>query len=159
MPTHNAANAAYNAQVSPNATLHPTFKLQLISPEQIEHQRPEEKVVLPAARGEMMVLAKHAPELVALNMGVVRCLHATGEEDAFFIEGGFADIGPNHVTILTPHAKPLHHIEAEPLQEEILRLQDELPNLADDQISQLKAQTRLNLLLAQLKAVETYKTV
>jgi F-type H+-transporting ATPase subunit epsilon len=154
---HNAANAAHNAQVSPNATLHPTFKLQLITPAQIEHQRPEEKVVLPAVNGQMMVLAKHAPELVALSMGVVRCVHATGDGDVFFIEGGFADIGPEHVTILTPNAKPLHHIEMEPLQEEIMRLQDELPKLADDQMSQLKIQQRLDVLLAQLKALEEYK--
>ena len=154
---HNAANAAHNAQVSPNATLHPTFRLQLISPAQIEHQRPEEKVVLPAVNGQMMVLAKHAPELIALNMGVVHCVHANGDGDVFFIEGGFADIGPEHVTILTPNAKPLHHIEMEPLQEEIMRLQDELPKLADDQISQLKIQQRLNVLLAQLKALEEYK--
>jgi F-type H+-transporting ATPase subunit epsilon len=154
---HNAANAAYNAQVSPNATLHPTFKLQLISPAQIEHQRPEEKVVLPAVNGQMMVLAKHAPELVALTMGVVRCVHATGDGDVFFIEGGFADIGPEHVTILTPNAKPLHHIEMEPLQEEIMGLQDELPKLADSEMSRFKTQQRLDVLLAQLKALEEYK--
>jgi len=60
-------------------------------------------VVLPAHDGQIGILRGRAPLLCKLGIGVVRLGHA-GQERRVFVDGGFAQVLDDHVTVLTPSA-------------------------------------------------------
>jgi F-type H+-transporting ATPase subunit epsilon len=84
-----------------------TFELELVSPEKLLLSRAVEMVIIPAAEGEMGVLAGHAPMIVALKGGVISVRDNGQETDRMFVRGGFADVGPTRVTILADDATPV----------------------------------------------------
>ena len=57
-------------------------------------------VVMPAFDGLVGVLKGRAPLLAKLGIGIVK-LTAGGEERKLFVDGGFAQVRANKVTILT----------------------------------------------------------
>jgi F-type H+-transporting ATPase subunit epsilon len=57
-------------------------------------------VVLPAHDGQIGVLQNRAALLCKLGIGVVRLGHA-GQERRVFVDGGFAQVRENNVTVLT----------------------------------------------------------
>ena len=60
-------------------------------------------VVVTAHDGQIGVLSKRAPLLCKLGIGVVR-LDVGGQERRLFVDGGFAQVRQNEVTVLTPAA-------------------------------------------------------
>jgi F-type H+-transporting ATPase subunit epsilon len=83
------------------------FQFELVSPEKLLLSRPVEMVVIPASEGEMGVLAGHAPMIVALRGGVISVREDGKETERLFVAGGFAEIGPERVTVLADEAVPL----------------------------------------------------
>lgn len=84
-----------------------SFQLELVSPEKLLLSRPVEMAVIPAAEGEMGVLAGHAPMIVALRGGVI-AVHEGGQvTERLFVAGGFAEVAQDRVTILADEATPL----------------------------------------------------
>jgi F-type H+-transporting ATPase subunit epsilon len=58
-------------------------------------------VLLPVHDGLMGVLRNHAPMLCKLGLGIMQVKNIPDRDDAFFlIDGGFARISENHVTVL-----------------------------------------------------------
>ena len=84
-----------------------SFQLELVSPEKLLLSRPVEMVVIPAAEGEMGVLAGHAPMIVTLQGGTIRVMEGGRDTDRLFVAGGFAEVTPERVTILADEATPL----------------------------------------------------
>lgn len=84
-----------------------TFELELVSPEKLLLSRQVEMVIIPAAEGDMGVLAGHAPMIVALQGGVISVRDNGQETERMFVRGGFADVGPTRVTILADDATPV----------------------------------------------------
>lgn len=60
-------------------------------------------VVLPAYDGQIGVLKGRAPLLCKLGIGVVR-LETEGKQKRIFVDGGFAQVRDNSVTVLTAAA-------------------------------------------------------
>lgn len=84
-----------------------SFQLELVSPEKLLLSRLVDMAVIPAAEGEMGVLAGHAPMIVSLRGGVI-AVHEGGQvTERLFVAGGFAEVGPDRVTILADEATPL----------------------------------------------------
>lgn len=83
------------------------FQLELVSPEKLLLSRAVEMVVIPAAEGEMGVLAGHAPMIVTLRGGTIRVMEGGRDTDRLFVAGGFAEVTPERVTILADEATPL----------------------------------------------------
>lgn len=84
-----------------------TFQLELVSPERLLLSRAVDMVIIPAVEGEMGVLPGHAPMIVALSGGVISVRDQGRETERLFVRGGFADIGPDLVTILADDATPV----------------------------------------------------
>ncbi len=85
-----------------------TFDLELVSPERLVLSRAVEMVILPAAEGEMGVLAGHAPMIVALRGGTIRVRdRGDADTDSLFVAGGFAEVTPTRVTVLADEAVPV----------------------------------------------------
>jgi F-type H+-transporting ATPase subunit epsilon len=84
-----------------------TFQLELVSPEKLLLSRQVEMAVIPAAEGEMGVLAGHAPMIVTLRGGVIRVTENGQVTDRLFVAGGFAEITPERCTVLADEATPV----------------------------------------------------
>ena len=84
-----------------------SFQLELVSPEKLLLSRAVEMAVIPAAEGEMGVLAGHAPMIVALRGGVISVREGGKVTEQLFVAGGFAEVAADRVTILADEATPL----------------------------------------------------
>lgn len=59
-----------------------------------------DSVLIPAKEGDAEILPQHAPFMTALRVGVVEIKIANSENLKFLIDGGFADIALDQVTLL-----------------------------------------------------------
>ncbi|MCU0888449.1 MAG: F0F1 ATP synthase subunit epsilon [Rubritepida sp.] len=83
------------------------FQFELVSPEKLLLSRAVEMVVVPAAEGDLGVLAGHAPLIVTLRGGVISVREDGRETERLFVAGGFAEVGPERVTVLADEAVPV----------------------------------------------------
>ena len=82
-----------------------TFHCTVITPERPVLEREATFVAFPAFDGEMGVLPHRAPILAKLGAGELRVESPEGNAD-FFINGGFAQMVDDKLTLLTEEAKP-----------------------------------------------------
>jgi F-type H+-transporting ATPase subunit epsilon len=75
----------------------------LVSPERELFSGSVDQVDAPGAEGDFGVLANHAPFMTALKAGRIR-VHADGKVSEYEIDGGFADVTPEGLTILAENA-------------------------------------------------------
>jgi len=75
----------------------------LVSPERELYAGEVDQVDAPGAEGDFGVLANHAPFMTALREGEV-VVHNGGAVTRYRIEGGFADVTPEGLTILAESA-------------------------------------------------------
>ena len=75
----------------------------LVSPERELFSGDVDQVDAPGAEGDFGVLAGHVPFMTALKEGRVS-VHNNGAVVAYDIEGGFADVTPEGLTILAESA-------------------------------------------------------
>lgn len=64
-----------------------------------------ELVVAAGSEGDLGIAPGHTPLLTALAPGPVRVVKQGGEEEIFFVTGGFLEVQPNIVTILSDSAQ------------------------------------------------------
>jgi F-type H+-transporting ATPase subunit epsilon len=82
-----------------------TFHCTVITPERPVLERQATFVAFPAFDGEMGVLPHRAPILAKLGAGELRVESPEGDA-AFFINGGFAQMVDDRLTLLTEEARP-----------------------------------------------------
>ncbi len=75
----------------------------LVTPEREIYAGEVDQVVAPGVEGEFGVLAGHAPFMTVLKLGDVTVLIGA-EKHVYEIQGGFADVTPQGLTILAEHA-------------------------------------------------------
>src|SRR5256886_16336240 len=66
-------------------------------------------VVAPGSEGELGILPRHIPLLTPLAPGSVK-VRNEGEEQFFFVSGGFLEVRPDQVTVLADSAEPADDI-------------------------------------------------
>ena len=94
---------------------------QLITPEAAVLDTQASAVVVTAHDGEIGVLCGRAPLLCKLGIGELRVTTADGMQH-FFVDGGFAHVLDNEVTVLTPQAIPTEQLDAERAEQELGQL-------------------------------------
>lgn len=85
----------------------PTNKIlhcAVVTPERALLDEPADYVVLPMYDGELGVLPGRLPLIGRLGFGELR-LRRDGRVRRYFIDGGFAQVRANTVTVLTPRAQ------------------------------------------------------
>ncbi|EPT04534.1 hypothetical protein FOMPIDRAFT_1021792 [Fomitopsis schrenkii] len=91
------------------------IKLSLALPHQSIFKSAEVvQVNLPAATGDMGILANHVPTIEPLRAGVVEVLEQGNVSKKWFVSGGFATVHPNNtLTINVVEAAPLEDFSPE----------------------------------------------
>ena len=67
-------------------------------------------VVAPGVEGELGILPRHIPLLTTLKPGSVK-VRNEGEEQFFFVSGGFLEVRPDEVTVLADSAERAEDID------------------------------------------------
>ena len=89
-----------------------SIRFVVITPERQVLEQAVSSVVFTAHDGEMGVLTGRAPLVCELGIGQLR-YEVGGQSRRLFIDGGFAQVYQNAVTILTQQALPAEQINAE----------------------------------------------
>ncbi len=76
----------------------------LVSPERELFSGAVDQVDAPGSEGDFGVLAGHAPFMTALREGFVT-IHDGDRVHRYELQGGFADVTPDGLTILAEHAR------------------------------------------------------
>jgi F-type H+-transporting ATPase subunit epsilon len=77
------------------------LKFELVTPARLERSESVNMVTVPGAEGEFSVLEGHAPFMSTLRDGPVTIYaSAGGAPEVINVEGGFAEVGDNGLTIL-----------------------------------------------------------
>ena len=99
----------------------PIFRCSVITPEAAVLEAEVTSVVFPAHDGQIGVLRDRAPLLCKLGIGELRADTLDGLR-RYFIDGGFAQVFENRVTVLTKRALPADAITPDVVQkaEEVL---------------------------------------
>lgn len=89
-----------------------SFKCSVITPEGTVFDGDAEFVAIPAYDGELGILRDRAPLLAKLGAGELR-VETQGQRQSWFIEGGFAQVLDNVVSVLTQKAIAPDRIDVE----------------------------------------------
>ncbi|MBM3588222.1 MAG: ATP synthase F1 subunit epsilon [Alphaproteobacteria bacterium] len=116
-----------------------SFQLELVSPEKLLLSRAVEMAVIPAAEGEMGVLAGHAPMIVALRGGVISVREGGQVTEQLFVAGGFAEVAPDRVTILAEEATPLANLSKSEAQIRLKEAEEAMAVAANETLEKREA--------------------
>ena len=105
-----------------------TFHFELVSPEKIAFSGEADQVDVPGAEGDFGVFAGHAPLISLLRPGVVT-VHAGGEQTRLVVLGGFAEVGPDGLTLLADVATSIEDLDRAALQRQIAEMEERVKGM------------------------------
>lgn len=105
------------------------FNFELVSPERVLFSGDVSSVVVPAAEGEITVLANHAPFMSAVRPGVV----TVDGGKRLFVRGGFVDVSASGLTLLAEQAVAVEDIDREKLAADLKSAEDEMKSATSDE--------------------------
>lgn len=95
------------------------FSYSVVTPERVVAEGEARFVALPAWDGEIGVLRGRAPLLCKLDAGRLRIERADGESAVLFVDGGFAEVVGDRLTVLTESARRPEELEREAARAEL----------------------------------------
>jgi F-type H+-transporting ATPase subunit epsilon len=114
----------------------------IVSPEGELFSGEIEQLIADGGAGEVSITPRHAPLLATLKPGPLRLTLEGGEEQVFYASGGFLEVQPGSITVLTDlveRASDLDEAEAERAKE-----------LAEKELEGQKSDLDYSLAAAQL---------
>jgi F-type H+-transporting ATPase subunit epsilon len=118
----------------------------IVTPAKAVLDEPAESVVLPMFDGELGVLPGRASLIGRLGPGELR-LQQHGTARRLFVDGGFAQVRSDVVTVLTPRALPVDEIDPQAARQELTAAQAAVPKSAEEQDARRKAEDRARALI------------
>jgi F-type H+-transporting ATPase subunit epsilon len=130
-----------------------TIHVDVVSAEESIYSGDAEFVVLPGEMGELGIYPKHTPLLTQIKPGIVRIkVPGQAEEQIVYVQGGFLEVQPDVVTVLSDTAIRAHDLdEAKAL--EAKRLAEETIQNRTSKADIAMAEGELAGAVAQLAAI------
>lgn len=122
-----------------------TFKFELVSPERLLLSAEVEQVLVPGSEGDFTMLARHAPLLTSLRPGLLEIGFGGAERRRYFVRGGFAEVGPQSLTVLAETAVDLVELDKAVLDQAVKDAEEDLADAKEDAIRD-RAKTQLDQL-------------
>lgn len=130
-----------------------TIRVDVVSAEEQIFSGEAEFVVLPGVMGELGIYPRHTPLFTEIRPGAVRMKLPNQErEELVFVQGGYLEVQPHHITVLADtaiRAKDLDEaaaLEAKKAAEEAMQNKTSKEEIA-------QAEAELATALAQLEAI------
>lgn len=120
----------------------------LVSPEREVFNGEVDHVMVPGSEGEFGVSPHHAPVMAVVKPGALKIVDGASVRK-MFVNGGFADVTPEGLTVLAEDAVDLANVDPATLEQE---LKDAREDLGDANGDAVRIQTRRAL--ARLEAMK-----
>ena len=101
------------------------LKIEIVSPERLVLSEIVTSVTVPGTEGYFTVMDDHAPFMTTLRPGFIT-VNRNGQDEIFFVKGGFADVSPDGLTILAERSVPLTEFDHADLAAQIKAAEAEL---------------------------------
>ncbi|MFZ2031992.1 MAG: F0F1 ATP synthase subunit epsilon [Vitreimonas sp.] len=119
----------------------------LVSPERELFAGEVDHVVVPGSEGEFGVSPHHAPVMSVVRPGALRVFNDNVER-RIFVNGGFADVTPEGLTVLAEDAVDLADVDAAKLEQQIKDAQEDVRDANGDTV-----RSGAQLMLARLEGM------
>ncbi len=106
--------------------------LEVVTPQSAVVSEEAQIVVAPGSEGEFGALKGHTTFLTSLKVGTLKYKDANGKEKYLFINGGFAEVLPDKVTILAESAERRKNIDIQRATDAKTRAERRLASKAAD---------------------------
>ncbi len=133
-----------------------TVHCDIVSAEQEIFSGLVEMVVAAGAEGDIGVVYGHAPLLTALHPGPVRVIKRGGEEEIYYVSGGYLEVQPSLVTVLADSALRADDMDEAAALEAKREAEQQLNNQSSD-IDYTRAATQLAEAAAQLRTIQAIR--
>lgn len=107
------------------------LRIEVVTPERAVLSGDADEVILPGNQGQMGILPGHLPLLSGLGIGQMVVKGFSGGERKFFVDGGFVEVLPDKVTVMTEACDGFDEIDAiqartaiEEAEKELLAIED-----------------------------------
>jgi F-type H+-transporting ATPase subunit epsilon len=119
-----------------------TLRLEVVTPAQKVLEGRASEVRIPGADGELGILPGHTPLLTALGTGQVRYTDG-GIGGLLVVQGGFAEVQPDAVTVLASIAETVDEIDVDAARAALAEAEEALKDASAEDFPTLDAQARL----------------
>jgi len=134
-----------------------TFHVSMVSADRQLYSGKAECLVATAERGELGILAGHAPFLSILKAGQVRLTLPDGKEEVIYISGGFIEVQQGQTIILADDAERAEQLDEERVREARRRAEEKMRDKTSTKLELARAQAELAQTMAQLAAIRRAK--
>ena len=126
------------------------IQVSIVTPEMTTFDESADGVVVPLIDGEKGILPGHAPMIGRLGPGELRIKASSGEQ-RFYVDGGFVQVAPDSVSVLTGKSIPVAEIDVAAAREALAKAKADEPQNADHRELRQKAINQAN---AQIRIAE-----
>jgi F-type H+-transporting ATPase subunit epsilon len=123
--------------------------LELVTPERLVLSEQVDEVRIPGVLGELGVLPGHTPLLTALGTGQV-AFTKEGRESRLALQGGFAEVLPDRVTVLARVAELPKEIDVTAARDQLAAAQSKLPTVSAEDLEELSDELRLAMIRIEI---------
>ena len=118
------------------------LRLEVVTPSRRVLAGSAQEVRIPGALGELGILPGHTPLLTSLGTGQVQW--TDGETNGrLVVQGGFAEVQPDAVTVLATVAETIDQIDVEAARGALSDAQEALKNASAENFEEIDAAVRL----------------
>jgi F-type H+-transporting ATPase subunit epsilon len=118
------------------------LQLEIVTPQRKLVEAEVDEVRVPGVLGELGVLPGHTPLLTSLGIGELT--HRTGTTtQVLAVQGGFAEVLPDRVTVLAEKAETEDEIDVEAATRERAEAQEAMKSADADELEQLASALRM----------------
>lgn len=133
-----------------------TVHCDIVSAEESIFSGLVEMLIAAGSEGDIGVAYGHAPLLTALKPGPVRVIKQGGEEEIFYLSGGYLEVQPSVVIVLADTAMRADDLDEAKAAQAVKEAEAALANQSADLDYSLAA-TQLAEAAAQLRTVQAIK--
>lgn len=130
-----------------------TVHCDIVSAEQALFSGLVEMVIARGSIGELGIAFGHAPLLTGIKPGAVRLIKQGGEEEVFYLSGGYLEVQPGLISILADTALRAGDIDEAAAMEAQKQAEIDMKNQSSE-LDYSRAAARLAEASAQLRTVE-----
>jgi len=115
-----------------------------------------EMVIVTGSLGDLGIAYGHAPLLTGVKPGPVRVIKQNGEEEVFYVSGGFLEVQPYQITVMADTALRAGDMDEAKALEAQQHAQQQLANQSSE-IDFQRAAIQLAEASAQLRTLQTIR--
>ena len=126
-----------------------TIHVEIVTPSEVAYEGNCEIASAPGLLGEFGVLDMHAQTLAVTTAGVVT-MEQSGTTTQFVVGPGFAEVGPDRVTLLVERCEPAHAVDKAQAQKDLDEAFASLKQYSADSDEGIQARKAADLAMARL---------